>query len=289
MNKLFQALNAPYPYECYSSSYKGFASVTPQATSNRLNEVLGPDGWNFNVLEKEVDLNEFCVSIFGQISIRDNQNEWIVKQNFGDALMVVQEGKSEPSTQARLDAYKKATSDCMKKCASMLGVSADVYQGLIRVVSYRNQNATYTALVKKFNLEVDCSPFKEGICILPDSYKEYYQNKGWFGIFEEDYYSVKKEMMNGQVFRTKQSTQPNRVAATDEPIFKIIDVEAYVQDGKPYYKFVMEHGGIKNELYAVGQMVERVDAMSLKDGSRVTIMSETRKGKKILKLIKLVG
>lgn len=72
---LFERLNAPFPYQEYSVNYDGFVSVSPQATSDRLNEVFGPEGWKLEVAEQIVDMQLFSVSIALQcLHLRHNLN-----------------------------------------------------------------------------------------------------------------------------------------------------------------------------------------------------------------------
>ncbi|SDP01762.1 Rad52/22 family double-strand break repair protein [Paenibacillus sp. yr247] len=183
---LFERLNAPFPYEEYSVNHDGFVSVSPQATSDRLNEVFGPEGWKLEVAEQIVDMNLFSVSILGKISIRDERAEWIEKAQFGDSTMVIQRSKTEPTAQAILDSKKKALSDAMKKCASLLGVASDVYRGRFTVV--RKDTVDYKRLLVEFKLNSNSKQFKEGIVLLPDHYQAYYLEKGWEGLFVSDFH-----------------------------------------------------------------------------------------------------
>jgi len=91
---IFERLNAPFQYEEYSVNHDGFVSVSPQATSDRLNQVFGPHGWKQEVLEQVVDMQKYFVSILGKISIRHENGEWIEKCQFGDAVMIVPKGTS---------------------------------------------------------------------------------------------------------------------------------------------------------------------------------------------------
>lgn len=100
--------------------------------------------------------------------------------------MVIQRGKTEPTAQAILDSKKKALSDALKKCASLLGVASDVYRGRLSVV--RKDSFDYKRVLDQFNLNGSTKQFKEGIVLLPDHYQAYYQERGWNGIFECDLY-----------------------------------------------------------------------------------------------------
>jgi len=72
----------------------------------------------------------------------------------------------------------------MKKCASLLGVSSDIYRGRFSVIRAGTQG--YYELLTKFRLNSYSRQFREGIVLLPDDYKRYYEEKGWKGIFISD-------------------------------------------------------------------------------------------------------
>lgn len=175
--EILSKLDAPFPYSCYKANYDGFASVSPQSTSDRLNEVFGPVGWKLEVDNETVD--NLSVSIRGRLSIKNDQGEWIGKTQYGDAVMVVLTGKTEPTVQASLDARKKAMSDTLKKCASLFGVASHVYTGRVEVI--RKNNGNYSKVIKALGL-VEYE-HKEGICVLPDDFKAYYEERNWEGVF----------------------------------------------------------------------------------------------------------
>ncbi|RUS44990.1 Rad52/Rad22 family DNA repair protein [Cohnella sp. AR92] len=181
---IFEQLNAPFLYEEYAVNHDGFVSVSPQATADRLNQVIGPLRWTFQIIDQNVDMEMFYVSIFGKIAIQNDDGEWIEKSQFGDATMVIKRGERTPTAQAINDAKKKAASDCMKKCASLLSVASDVYRG--RLTALRNDSREYRETASRLNLDTNSKQFKNGIVILPDSYKSIYEGNNWKGIFQSD-------------------------------------------------------------------------------------------------------
>jgi hypothetical protein len=221
---LFDQLNAPFPFDAYAANYQGYASVNPQSTSDRLNEVFTPMGWRLEAIESQVDMKLFSVSILAMISIRDEKGEWIGKTQFGDATMVIEKNTEIPKSQAVMDAKKKAMSDAMKKCASLLGVASDVYQSRIRVVKAKGDNR-YFPLLQKLNLH--SARFPNGVCILPDDYKAYYEEKGWSGVFESDLASLKDN--KGKGGGNKTTTNPESPSKTVEKE-KVIDPNAALKE-----------------------------------------------------------
>ncbi|WP_240422032.1 Rad52/Rad22 family DNA repair protein [Paenibacillus periandrae] len=179
----FESLNAPFHYDDYSVNHDGYVFVSPQATSDRLNLIFKPQGWKLEVIEQVIDMQNFSVSILGKIAIRSG-DEWIEKSQFGDATMVIKNGKSEPNPQAILNAKKIALSDCLKKCASLIGIASDVYRGKLMVVPIKTKE--YLQMADKYKLDTNKKQFKNGIVLLPDYYKPFYEQNNWHGIFTSD-------------------------------------------------------------------------------------------------------
>ncbi len=88
---------------------------------NTLNQVFGWD-WDFRVLDQQVGKKQVWVR--GELSVRA-KGHTIVKGQFGGADIKLNRTTGEPVSIA--DDLKAAASDCLKKCASMLGIAGDVY------------------------------------------------------------------------------------------------------------------------------------------------------------------
>lgn len=93
--------------------------ITGEQAISRLNEVLGVGGWSFRVLEHglQPDADEFWV--LAEITAHID-GAAVVRQQFGSQKM-----KRSRATEAPLDVgfdLKGATTDALKKCASLLGV-----------------------------------------------------------------------------------------------------------------------------------------------------------------------
>jgi len=97
---------------------------------SKLNEAFSPLGWEFTVLEhgKTDRCNEKSaegeVWVKGQLTIIDHVKGYRVnKIQFGQHPI----HKNVPIG----DAYKAASTDALKKCASMIGIALDVYWGTL--------------------------------------------------------------------------------------------------------------------------------------------------------------
>ena len=93
--------------------------ITGEQAISRLNDVLGVDGWSFRILEHgcHQEAGEFWV--LGEISAAVGDRT-VVRQQFGSQRM-----KRSRTSDAPLDIgfdLKGATTDALKKCASLLGV-----------------------------------------------------------------------------------------------------------------------------------------------------------------------
>lgn len=88
---------------------------------NLLNQVFGWN-WDFRIVGQQVGKKQ--VSVQGELAVRIGER-MIVKGQYGGADIKLNRVTSEPVSVA--DDLKAAASDCLKKCASLLGVAGDVY------------------------------------------------------------------------------------------------------------------------------------------------------------------
>lgn len=88
---------------------------------NMLNQVFGWD-WDFKILDQQIGKKQVWVR--GELSVRA-KGHTITKGQYGGADIKMSRNSGEPVSIA--DDLKAAASDCLKKCASMLGVAGDVY------------------------------------------------------------------------------------------------------------------------------------------------------------------
>lgn len=86
-----------------------------------LNQVFGYD-WDFKVLDQQVGKKQVWVR--GELTVRVKDHA-VTKGQFGGADIKMNRSSGEAVSIA--DDLKAAASDCLKKCASMLGIAGDVY------------------------------------------------------------------------------------------------------------------------------------------------------------------
>lgn len=91
-------------------------------TIQQLNKIFSPLGWDFEIVEdKETDKD---VILKGKLTIKDHKGHTVTKTQYGQS--------DKQKTGVPLgDTYKAAASDCLKKCASLLGLSLDVYAPIL--------------------------------------------------------------------------------------------------------------------------------------------------------------
>lgn len=87
---------------------------------NLLNQVFGWD-WDFRILEHQIGKKQVWVK--GELTVRIADHA-IVKSHFGGSEIKFNKN-NEPISIA--DDLKAAVSDCLKKCASLLGIAGDIY------------------------------------------------------------------------------------------------------------------------------------------------------------------
>lgn len=88
---------------------------------NLLNQAFNYD-WDFRIIDQQVGKKQVWVR--GELTVRIGEHT-IVKGQYGGADLKMNRTTNEPMSVA--DDLKAAASDCLKKCASLLGVAGDVY------------------------------------------------------------------------------------------------------------------------------------------------------------------
>lgn len=118
MSKIYEQLKENFKEDALSAdTSRGFAltSIKPQYIKERLNEVVGIDGWRLTGEYKEVDKG---VVFFGTLTIA-----------IGDK-MVSHEAPGFSENKRNLgDTYKSAQTDSLSKCASFFGIGNEVFKG----------------------------------------------------------------------------------------------------------------------------------------------------------------
>jgi hypothetical protein len=110
------------PFDVTFSDVRGGVEVTfisGEQVVRRLNEVLGVGGWSFRILRHDINPEADEAWALGEL-VAEVGERTVVRQQFGS-----QKIKRSRSTGAPLDLgfdLKGASTDAMKKCASLLGV-----------------------------------------------------------------------------------------------------------------------------------------------------------------------
>lgn len=86
-----------------------------------LNQVFGYD-WDFKIADQQIGKTQVWVR--GELTVR-LKGHTVTKAQYGGAEIKYSRATSEPVSIA--DDLKAASSDCLKKCASMFGIAKDVY------------------------------------------------------------------------------------------------------------------------------------------------------------------
>tara|TARA_R100001443_G_scaffold89011_2_gene95417 strand:- start:51 stop:680 length:630 start_codon:yes stop_codon:yes gene_type:complete len=114
--RLTEILTRPLPKDALkkhpSRSY--LTTINPIYVTDRLNEAFGVGGWNFNPEIIDDDTNPKMVIIRGTLTADKH------------SIKVVQFGGNDNDD--RGDAYKGASTDALTKCASYLGIGAEVWR-----------------------------------------------------------------------------------------------------------------------------------------------------------------
>jgi hypothetical protein len=97
--------------------------ITGEQATTRLNEVLGYDGWSFEIISSEVVEDE--VLVLGELTV------WSRGESDSNALSVSRQQYGSQKIKRKRDSgtildigfdYKGAATDALKKCASLVGV-----------------------------------------------------------------------------------------------------------------------------------------------------------------------
>jgi len=115
---------------------------------SRLNQIYGALFWDFEITDKAREGGSIWVQ--GKLTIKDHKGHDVSKTQFGQCEI--------KEKQALGDAYKSASSDCLKKCASMFGIAQDVYWKQLDTINFEEKTAPKKVLVAT---KVDDTKFRQ--------------------------------------------------------------------------------------------------------------------------------
>lgn len=112
--EIFEALAAPIPEDLIRTRRGGNGQelryVTAKTVAEILDSVLGPEGWDFEIAPWGQD------ALIGTLIVRLPDGSVVRKSNVG----------GRASMQQADDDAKSAASDCLKRCATLIGVARDL-------------------------------------------------------------------------------------------------------------------------------------------------------------------
>lgn len=126
-----------------------------------LNIIFGWD-WDFEIVSSEVEYGE--VVVLGRLTCRTNGNT-IVKMQYGNKDIVCKKGTKDPISIG--NDKKAAATDALKKCASEIGIAADIYNK----EDFREVNVTPSEDVEQILKDLFNKKEKELISDYPDMYE----------------------------------------------------------------------------------------------------------------------
>jgi hypothetical protein len=111
------------PFEVTHHDVRGGVPIeylSGEQVIHRLLAVLGSCGWSFRLLQHDIHPEADEVWVLGELRLHLNPEDPVVRQQFGSSKI-----KRARSTGAPLDIgfdLKSAATDCLKKCATLVGV-----------------------------------------------------------------------------------------------------------------------------------------------------------------------
>lgn len=130
--QMYTNLKVDFPKEAYGEIRRGKLSLTSikaQYVSDRLNEVFGIFGWEFNGVPT---ISDKGVLIDGSLRVQIGKKIRQVRQ-YGFAEHSIKMKNGEVMDKNVGDVYKSASTDSLTKCASMIGVGDSVFKGKVKM------------------------------------------------------------------------------------------------------------------------------------------------------------
>lgn len=99
--------------------------VTGGYVKKCLNLLFGWD-WDFEIIDEKILIEAKEVVVKGKLTCRSN-GKTIVKMQFGNKDIMFRKGSNDLIPLSVGNDLKAAATDCLKKCASEIGIAADIY------------------------------------------------------------------------------------------------------------------------------------------------------------------
>lgn len=121
--KIVQKTPAEHIYKRPGKGGQVFQYVTGNYVEKVLNFVFAWN-WDFEIVEHGKEGNQVWVK--GKLTVKSQKGETITKSQFGRADIKFMKGSTTQMVDFGND-LKAATTDSLKKCASLLGIASDIY------------------------------------------------------------------------------------------------------------------------------------------------------------------
>ena len=122
--------------------------VTGGYVKKCLNLMFGWD-WDFEIIKEDVMIECKEVVVKGRLTCRSN-GRTIVKMQYGNKDIIFKKGTSLPLSVG--NDLKAAATDCLKKCASEIGIASDIYNKEdFREVRVSDEDYSLDRLKKLYN------------------------------------------------------------------------------------------------------------------------------------------
>jgi len=125
--KIKDILKREFLPEDIAKDYDNNDYVKPHLVIARLNEAFGPDGWQYELMER-VENIEYVIQ-FVKIGVKDETGEWVWKENCGGMRRTYKKKQPhEPQHEInQTTTYKGAVSNGLKRGAMMFGIGLHLY------------------------------------------------------------------------------------------------------------------------------------------------------------------
>lgn len=123
LQKILQKTPAKYVKRRPAKGGGTWQYVTGGYIKKCLNLMFGWD-WDFEILDEKIMIEAKEVVVKGRLTCRSN-GRTLVKMQFGNKDIIFKKGSSIPLSIG--NDLKAAATDCLKKCASEIGIAADIY------------------------------------------------------------------------------------------------------------------------------------------------------------------
>lgn len=195
----YSRADEPFEYRHYQVNFDGVIYLPQQVMVDRNNWLF--DSWNIIKGQHEICRSSWSVGVQVRMTAKIGGIERSIDQ-YGANKITVKKNQTEPTNDDLEQAIKSAISDGMKKCSSWLGVGSHVYRGEVKAILPNRckdkiaRNREYNYFIQALGL--DEGDHYHGLAVLPDSFRKFYEEKGWTGLFRSDVRTFRNQLSGPQ-------------------------------------------------------------------------------------------